>query len=170
MLVGSSASTRYSSNKTPSRPNHLSGVILSSQGLTDLPSSQSNYSTNSTHSCIQLETPGRRLGSCHYGSTRLERAMVSSVNPGMYSYLIWVNLVKSRYTNGIPVTKPSWKLTKNPMQLVQPILVAIIPLAHGLEQSRRLKWNSLSSVSRHHPHYIPINSRYLSLPQALVAF
>ena len=144
--------------------------MLSAQGLTDLPSSRSNYSTNSTRSCIQLETPGRRLASSHDGSTRLERMMVNSVNPGMYSYLISVNLVKSRLTNGIPVTKPSWKLTKNSIQLVQPILVAIMPLAHGLEQSRRLKWNSLLSVSRHHPHYLPVNSRYLSLPQALVAF
>jgi len=85
MLAGSSASTRYPSNKTPSRQNHLSGVMVSAEGLTDLPSSQSNYSTNSTRSCIQLEAPRRKLTSSHDGSTRSERLEGNSFNPGMCS-------------------------------------------------------------------------------------
>jgi len=160
----SSASTWYWSNKTPSTLNVLSRV--SKAGLMDLPSSWLNYATNSTRSCIQLKVPRRRLESTCNDRSILERSEVNSVNPGICGYLISMNLVKSRYTNGIPISKPSQKLMKNPRQLVQLILVVTMRPAPGVEPLPILKWNSLYSVGSHHRHYLPVSSRYLSLHQA----
>lgn len=79
-LVASSASTRYQYNKSAFRQNSHSEV--SEPELPDQPSSRSNYSTNSTRSCIQLEVPDRRLSSSRGGSTRSERLELTSFNPG----------------------------------------------------------------------------------------
>ena len=139
-LVASSASTRYQYNKSAFRQNSHSEV--SEHELPDQLSSRSNYSTNSTWSCIQLEVPDARLSSSRGGSTRSERLELTSFNPGKWTSSISVILVTSRYTIGNPVVKPSRKLTKNPMQLVQLILVPTMPRANGVELSLRLKWNS----------------------------
>ena len=72
----------------------------------DLPSSRSNYSTDSTRSFIQLEAPRRRLESTRDDSSISERSELNSFNPGMCGYLISMHHVKSGYTNGIPVSKP----------------------------------------------------------------
>ena len=80
MLAASSASTRYRCNKNDLRRNAHTEV--SEPELPDQPSSRSNYSTNSTHSCIQLEAPEGRLLSSRYGGSRLERLEPTSFNPG----------------------------------------------------------------------------------------